>query len=218
MLFRSGEFEVIGIAANAKYESVWDKPEPYVYFAGAQARTPAGNLVLRTAAPPATLIPAARQAFQAAGGRAAWLDAVTGEGLLDRALAPERALTGLLAAFAALAATLAAIGLYGTVSYSVRQRTREIGIRAAMGAAPRTIFLRILGDAALVAAAGGAAGMAATAALAPLLRAHVRDLSVYDPLAWTAAALLAGLATLAAAVAPARRAARLDPLRALREQ
>jgi putative ABC transport system permease protein len=134
-----------------------------------------------------------------------------------RSVAQPRFRTVLLGAFAALAFLLCSIGVYGVMGYSVAQRTHEIGVRMALGAGARQVVGMVLGQAARMMLIGVAAGTIAAFAATRLLRTLLFGVSVTDPLAFVAAvALLAGVALLASYV-PARRAAKVDPMVALRE-
>jgi ABC-type antimicrobial peptide transport system permease subunit len=122
----------------------------------------------------------------------------------------------ILAAFGLLAITLASVGLYSVMAYSVMRRTREIGIRIAIGARPEMVVRQVLGKSMRLAAAGLALGSAASAVLMRFVASQVKDVSPYDGWTFSAVALLLTTVALAAALAPARRAARIDPLTALR--
>jgi ABC-type antimicrobial peptide transport system permease subunit len=137
--------------------------------------------------------------------------------LVDRSAAQRRFVMLLLSGFAAAALLLAAVGIYGTVSQAVAQRTREIGLRMALGASPGETLLLVFTQAFRLALVGIAAGTITAAALAQLLRKALFEVRPLDPPAFAlAAATLAAFAALACYV-PARRATRVDPLVALRE-
>ena len=138
--------------------------------------------------------------------------------LLGRGLSRERLLARLAGVFGVMALLLAAIGLYGVVAYSVTQRTNELGIRLALGARPRAVWLMVLRDSLAMVLAGLALGILLWLPLQGLVRSMVFGLSTRDPLTLAAAALVLGLVGAAAASFPARRAARVDPAQALRAQ
>jgi putative ABC transport system permease protein len=145
-------------------------------------------------------------------------DVATTRELVERSAASRRFVMRLLAVFAAAALLLAALGIYGVVSHGVGQRTREIGIRMALGATPRDIRRLILSSGTAVVAGGLAAGIACALAVMRLLRSLLYDVSPRDPVALAAAAAILGAVALAAHWLPARRAARVAPVEALREE
>ena len=125
---------------------------------------------------------------------------------------------GLLGAFAAIAVVIAAVGLYGVIAYAVSQRTHELGIRVALGATPRRIRGMVLRQVGRMVLVGGAVGIAAALALGRAARSLLYGLEGHDPAVVTAAAGVLALVALLAAYIPASRAARVDPMRALRAE
>jgi putative ABC transport system permease protein len=138
------------------------------------------------------------------------------EQLLENSGSPRRFNLSLLGIFAGLALTLAAIGIFGVVAYSVSQRTREIGIRLAYGAEPSDVLRMILLQCSRLIVMGVAAGLVAAAALARVMESLLAGVSSRDPLTFIAVAIVVTLAALAASYIPARRATRVDPIVALR--
>lgn len=126
-----------------------------------------------------------------------------------RSCGPAFALAGLFAAV---------VGIYGVNAYTVSRRTREIGIRLAVGASPRDVTRLVLRDAAVVVTTGAAAGLALAIALGSLVRSWLFGVAVLDPVAWVVAALVLGGAATAASYLPARRAMAIDPIAALRQE
>jgi ABC-type antimicrobial peptide transport system permease subunit len=176
------------------------------------------TLMMRTSGPPQALVPEVRQELAALDrdlppGRFRTLDEVAA-GSLDQ----KRFLLRLLAGFALVALTLAAVGVYGVMSYTVGERIPEIGVRLAVGASPRDIVRLILKEGSLLGAAGVVIGLVLAAAGAGTLRTLLFQVPPRDPLSLAAVAILLLLATLAAAWLPARRASRTDPLKALRAE
>jgi putative ABC transport system permease protein len=136
--------------------------------------------------------------------------------LVEQSVAQPRFRTLLLSTFALTSVCLAAVGIFGVLSYLVSERTREIGIRMALGARPRTIFRDVLVQGGLLVAAGSVLGLAAGAALSRWIRGLLFEVSPADPVTLTAAALALAAVALVAALIPARRATRVNPATALR--
>jgi putative ABC transport system permease protein len=124
----------------------------------------------------------------------------------------------LLGAFAALSILLASVGIYGVMAYVVARRTRELGLRVALGASPRTLFAQVAGRGLVLTAIGGAIGMAGALAAGRLLSGLLFDTAAADPLTIGVVAVLLPTITLAACAVPARRAARVDPIATLRAE
>jgi ABC-type antimicrobial peptide transport system permease subunit len=131
-------------------------------------------------------------------------------------MAPARIAAVMLAAFAAATLALGLIGIYGVLSYSVGQRSREIGIRLALGASPGAVLWMVLREALVLSCAGAAVGLAAAFALSRLMSTMLFGVPPHDPATYILAAVAAPCAALAAAWAPARRAMRVDPAASLR--
>jgi len=140
------------------------------------------------------------------------------EDVIRGALAERRFAMRLLAIFAGVALALAAIGVYGVMAYSVQQRTREIGIRVALGARPADVLRLLLGHGLLLTAAGVVTGLLAALAATRAMSALLFDVSARDPLVFGGIALLLCAVAVAACTIPAGRAARLDPVQALRAE
>jgi putative ABC transport system permease protein len=210
------EAEVVGVVGNVRFNTL-DRDMPRVmYWPQAQLANAFMALLVRTSGPPLSLVPAVRQELAALDrdlppGRFRTLDEVAA-GSLDQ----PRFLLRLLAAFALVALALAAVGVYGVMSYTVGERIPEVGVRLAIGASPGDIVRLILGEGLALGAAGIALGLVLTAAGAGALGTLLYEVPPRDPVSLAAVAALLLLATLAAAWLPARRAARTDPLKALR--
>src|SRR5258707_7640448 len=136
--------------------------------------------------------------------------------VMDDSLFLERMVAALSVAFGGLATLLAAIGLYGVMSYSVARRTREIGIRMALGAERGSVMWLVLKEVALMVGIGVAVGLPLAFALSRLVQSQLFDLSAHDPIALAVSAAILGAVALAAGYLPARRATRVDPMLALR--
>ncbi len=208
--------EVVGLARDSRYESVWESGEPYLYLSAIQWQRPVSNFLVRTVAPPQGLMAAVRRQWEAAASQAPLNGMEAGEGLLALAVAPQRLAALLLGAFGLLALFLATVGLYSVMAFSVGRRTREIGIRLAIGARPASVLRDVLRSALAMAGIGLSLGTVACLALMRLLASQVRDVSPYDGVTFLVVALLLVAVSAAAALAPAVRASRVDPAQALR--
>ena len=140
------------------------------------------------------------------------------DALLARAVSRPRFVMTLLGVFAVVAAVLSAAGLYGVVAYAVQQRTREVGVRIALGARPSSVVGLIAREGVWLIALGIVLGAAASGALARLLSSFLYGVSPYDPVAFTVAPVLLAAVAVLAIVVPARRASRVDPVVALRAE
>jgi putative ABC transport system permease protein len=209
-------FEVVGVTADVRIDSLTDPPGPRIYFSFAQRSHPRETLVVRTAASPAALAPVLRAAVGAAHPDVSIVDLMPLDEQVRRSLFQRRMHAEIAGLFGVLGLLVAAVGLFGLLSYTVSQRTREIGIRMAVGAGRRDVLRLVLGQGMALVGIGLAVGLAASLLLTPLLARLLFGVAVADPLTFlTVPALLLAVAFLACWL-PARRAARLDPLAALR--
>ncbi|HEX4438665.1 MAG TPA: ABC transporter permease [Thermoanaerobaculia bacterium] len=210
---------VVGVVGDVRHFDAASPSRPQMYLPQSQATDSLLVLVVRSpGASTATLADAVRAAVRELDPTVPIYDVATTRELVDRSAAPRRFVMKLLAAFAAAALLLAALGIYGVVSHAVGQRKREIGIRVALGATPRDIRRLVLSSGAAVVGAGLAAGIVAALAVARLMRSVLYEVSPRDPLALTLAAATLAAVALAAHWLPARRAARVAPIEALREE
>jgi putative ABC transport system permease protein len=175
------------------------------------------TFAMRTSLDPGTAIAAARRDVQAVDRDLALTSVTTLQDIVEEALGDYRFRTALLSAFAATALFLAALGIYGVLAYAVSQRSRELGIRLALGARPRELFAMVVGDGMRPVIAGAIVGVAGAIASSTLIKSLLFGVAAVD--AGTYAVALATLAAVAltACAVPARRATRVDPLVALRE-
>jgi predicted permease len=210
---------VIGVAKDSKYNAVGEDPQPFIYEPLAQNYTPAAALHVRAStADAAGLAAIVRREVQQIDPTLSLFNIRTLEEQVGLSLQPQKMNVVLLTIFGTLALLLAAIGLYGVASYSVSQRTREIGVRMALGAPRSNVLGLVLGRAMILVGAGLILGLAAAYPVAGLMRALLVGVDARDPI--TFAATAAGLATVAllASYLPALRATRIDPLVALRSE
>jgi predicted permease len=211
------EYEVIGVVSDYKVETIGEKPTPYIHYAIGQRAFSGEVLMARTAGDAGALVTAMKREILSLEPNAVFIEATTMEGQVDATLLPAMlaAQTGSLVGV--VATILAAIGLYGVIAYAVARRTREIGIRMALGAAPRGVVTMVMRQGLTVTAFGVLTGIALSWPAARAISAGLYGVSAFDPLAWmSAVGVVLGSAALANYV-PARRAARVDPSVALRQ-
>lgn len=208
--------EVVGVARNVKYRTLGEAPEAHIYLPYSQHPDDSRTLVVRTLGDPAPMIAEIQRHIHNFDPAAQGFFARTMTQHIGLAMLPARMSSTLAAGFGALALLLAVVGLYGVVAYTVAQRTREIGIRIALGAQPGDVLRLMLGHGARLITAGIVAGAIAAFALARFFSGLLHGVSVLDPSVYAGAvALLAGVG-LTACYLPARRASRVDPMVALR--
>jgi predicted permease len=230
--YKQGEVEIVGVVADTKYMSQREELQPLVYTAWRQEASDIGEMhfALRTTVEPAALAPEVRRIIGELDNNLPVTEISTQSDRAQITLGQERLYARLFSFFGALALTLAAIGLFGVLAYSVSQRTKEIGIRMAFGARARNVILLVVWQGMKLVLLGLAVGAALGYALMrPLVseyigasgwqKAIIKQLygvTVADPLTLIAMALLLILVALVACWLPARRAAKVDPLVALR--
>jgi predicted permease len=207
---------VIGIARDAKYNAVAEDPTPFIYQPLRQNYSPAAVLHVR-AGGAAGLAAAVRREVQQLDPTLSVFDIRTLEDQVSDSLGPLRINVILLSIFGLLALVLASVGLYGVASYSVTQRTREIGVRMALGAQSSTVLRLVLVRGLFLVAVGLATGVAVAFVLSVLIPADLlTNIGARDPLTFAATSALLGGVALIASFIPAWRATRIDPLIALR--
>jgi predicted permease len=207
---------VVGVAEDAKYGSVWEEPQPHLYLAGWQSGSPAEYLAVRTRLNPAELAAAVRKAWGRLEPSVSLYDFQTADERVSLFLTPQRVAAGIFGAFGLLAIALASVGLYSLVAYSVLQQKREIGIRIAIGAQPRSVLAAILRKSMRLTAAGLVLGGIGSLLLMRYLATQVKEVSPYDGPTYLLVALAMVSVTFVAALIPARRAMGVDPAIALR--
>jgi putative ABC transport system permease protein len=212
--------EVVGVVRDGKYLFVWESPRPMMFLPIEQEPTGTATLVVRTAAAPGDVASEVHRTMRGIDSEVLVSGVQTMESHLDHGNAfiifrMGALLSGL---FGALGLLLAAVGLYGVISYYVAQRAHAIGVRMALGAQRSDIVARVLARAIRLAAGGAVVGVAVTAAIARLIGPLLLGVSPYDPTTYVSvAAILIGVAVLAALV-PARRAVTVDPIECLRAE
>ena len=217
VLRRHGLTTVVGVARNSSINGVAEDP-PFIYEALKQDYTPAGAIHVRAAGDAAGFATAVRQAIREIDPTLSMFDVRTLEEQVDQSLQQQRMNVILLTTFGGLALLLAAIGLYGVASYAVAQRTREIGVRMALGAQPSSVLGLVLGNGLALVGIGLGLGLAIALALAGAMQTLVVGVNARDPVTFIVTPAVLGAIALLATYIPARRATRIDPLIALRTE
>ena len=211
---------VVGVTADVRHIGLGEPPRPEIFANSMQAPLawPSLELVVRAFGDPAALAEPVRAALRAADPNVPVRRVNTLDAIVSKSIVEPRLYTLLLGAFAALAMVLAAIGLYGLIAYSVTQRTHELGVRVALGASRGEIVRLVIGQGMRLALAGAAVGLAAALATARLLAGLVKGTEPNDPATLVAVVTVLLAVAAAATYLPARRAARVDPMTALRAE
>jgi len=204
---------IVGVVGDTKYAQLRRKTAPIIFL---PLVSNGAHFELRSAANPTALVKNVREIVSQAGNNLPLTDVRTQTEQIDRILFQERLMSRLSSFFAALALALACIGLYGLLSYEVARRTRELGIRVALGAHHRDLSRLVIGQGILLALIGAAIGIAAAVGVTRFMSAMLYDVRANDPLTMVAVAALLILVAFAACYIPARRAMKVDPMVALR--
>ncbi|MFI5178481.1 MAG: FtsX-like permease family protein, partial [Vicinamibacterales bacterium] len=210
-------WEVVGVIADEHTGGLEFSTRPVMYVPLEQSPSTFVSLVVRAEVDAETLSRAIGTAVHEIDRTQAVTDVRTLDQLKSESAAPNRLRTGLLATFAALALLLSGVGIYGVISYTVAQRTREIGVRAALGASSGALLRMVLTSGMGLAVAGLALGLVGALALTRVLGSLLSGVGARDPLTMTVSAVVLTLVALLACYVPARRAAKLDPISALRD-
>jgi putative ABC transport system permease protein len=219
--------EVVGIVGDVKVDSLHEtRPVDTIYEAVNQVTAPTGQtwesfgltMTVRTKSDPHTAISAVTEAIHQVGPDIPVTDVLSMDDVIAQSMSPQRFNMMLLAAFAGLALLLAAVGIYGVLSYTVRRRVREIGIRMALGASQSDILQLVVSDGMKPILTGVAIGLTAALALSRLVASLVFGVPATDPLTFTVVALLLVAVGIVANTLPAYRATRVEPVQTLREE
>jgi putative ABC transport system permease protein len=210
--------EIVGVVGDVRQHGLSVDVTPHVYAAWDQWPLDEITVVMRSRGDPAVALKAARAAVLSLDRDLPVYDVFTLESMIDRALGQPRFYVLLLTIFAALAVVLAVVGIYGVIAYTVQQRTREIGIRIALGASHGTVVGMVVRRGLLLALAGIALGSAGAYAMTRVLQSLLYGVGARDPMTFVAVAALLGAVAVLASWLPARRAARVDPLAAMRAE
>jgi putative ABC transport system permease protein len=208
--------EIIGVVGNVRYDSLTDESPPAVYFPHPDLTYSFMTLVIRTDREPAAIAPAVQREIRTIDPNQPVSDVRTMNQVMSESVSRSRFNTLLLGLFAGLATLLSAVGIFGVMNYSVALRTREIGLRLAVGAQPRQVLLLVLRQGLLLTIVGVGLGLVAAFALTRLLSGLLFGIGVVDTTTFTTISILLVTVSLLACYLPARRAMKIDPLRALR--
>ena len=208
--------EIVGVVGNVRYDSLIDESPPAVYFPHSDLTYSFMTLVIRTDGEPAAIAPAVQREIRSLDPNQPVSDVRTMNQVMSEWVSRSRFNTLLLGLFAGLATLLAAVGIFGVMNYSVALRTRELGLRLAIGAQPRQVLLLVLRQGVLLTVLGVVIGLAAAFALTRLLSGLLFGVEAGDPSTFTTISVLLVIVSLVACYLPARRAMRIDPLQALR--
>ena len=209
-------YEVVGIARDTKYRSLREPARMAMYLPYAQSYEATANLLVRTPIPVASIVESLRAAVREIDPGLPLYNVRTMAEHVDRSLYVDRLRAELIGYLAALALALAAIGIYAVVSFSVAERTREVGIRVALGANPNAVLRMMLGAGARLTLAGIAAGLVLSFWLTRKISSDLFGITATDPIALAGACTVLVTVALLATLIPARRATRIDPIVALK--
>jgi putative ABC transport system permease protein len=216
---RSRTFRIVGVARDHKRHGVLEQASPFIYFAAGQRGVQRYNFLLaRTTGDTPALLNGMRRELLAMEPSLVFMLSRTMDENLSVSLMPARVGALLATAFGGLGTLLAGIGLYGVIAFSVARRTREIGLRMALGATARAVLSMVMRQGFAIVAIGLVAGMILAAGAASALRGLLYGISPYDPIAWGLALFAMLMAAALANFVPARRAMRVDPMSALRTE
>jgi predicted permease len=209
---------IVGVVGDVRHTDLAEKVWPQMYLPQSQVTDSYVTLAIRTStSDPAALAPSVRSILKEADPTVPLYDVATLDALLEKSVARRRFVMLLLVGFAAVSLLLAAVGLYGVISYTVAQRTREVGLRIALGAGRSHIFRLVLGSGAMTVIAGVAAGLGASIVVMQFVRGQLFEVEPLDPMAIGTAVVILGIVATAAHLLPIRRALRVDPTIALRQ-
>jgi putative ABC transport system permease protein len=207
---------IVGVVADVRHTGLEEDPQPQLYFPSYDFGE--AFIAVRSSIPPATVANEIRRTLKSTDSNLAITDVHTMGDLVSTASARRRFQVSLLTAFAAIALLLALVGLYGLMAYSVSRRTREVGIRMALGAQRSDVLLLVLKKAALLLGLGVVSGLIASWFATRILKTFLFGVGEHDPMTIFSVCTLLAICGLIAALMPARRAASVDPMQALRSE
>jgi predicted permease len=210
-------WEIVGVVGDVQARALGRRIQPMVYLPFAFSWNGTASVVARTSVDPMTLAEPVRRAVLSLDSEQPLANVRSLSEVISRSLAQRRLVLSLLAGFALSALLLAALGLYGVIAYAVSQRTREIGVRAALGARRSDVLALVVGQGARLACAGIGIGLLGAFALTRVLADQLYGVNATDPATFGTVTVVLLVVALLAAWIPARRAARIEPMTALRE-
>ncbi len=210
--------QVVGIVGDVKSAGLNEPNPPHIYMPLRQWPVASMTMILKTAVPPMALAEAVRREVYALDGNLPVSNLRTLDAIVAASISQQRFYMLLLTIFAAVALLLAAVGIFGVLSYAVSQRTREIGIRMALGAQGHSVITLVVRQALTLVACGVGAGLAAGLALSQTMAKMLFDVTPTDPATYAAVSAVLAVVALMASYLPARRATRVDPIVALRAE
>jgi ABC-type antimicrobial peptide transport system permease subunit len=209
--------KVVGVARDSKYQSVRERPKPFFYVPRRQNFSVGAGLYVRTPLSTETMATALAREVHALDESLAPYEVITMQEQVDRSTSAQMVAVTLVGVLGGLALLLAAIGLYGVMSYAVSQSTRELGLRMALGAGAANVWRLVMSRGLALVTGGVLLGVAAALGLTRLMGNYLFNVSPRDPLAFGVAFAVMTIAALAACFFPAWRATRTDPARVLRD-
>ncbi|HXB69033.1 MAG TPA: ABC transporter permease [Candidatus Acidoferrales bacterium] len=216
--FFNPTLQIVGVAKDIRHSALENAPDPCLFLPQAQQPSGLAALVIRTSGDPRALIPAVKEQIRSVDPNQGAQDIATMEQVMSDAIARPRLQVTLMCIFGLLALSLACVGIYAVISYSVEQRTREMGIRLALGAAPDGIRRLVLREGGVLAAAGIGIGLVAARALTGYLSTLLYTVKPTDSLVFAGVSAVLAAAAMAGCYFPARRATRVDPAVVLRDE
>jgi ABC-type antimicrobial peptide transport system permease subunit len=209
--------EIVGVVGDVQHYRLGDASVPQIYVPFVQRPTRGITFVLKTSVAPGGVVAGVREAIRGVDPDQPLVGLETVGSVLDGAVSLPRFRTLLMSLFGLAALVLAVVGLYGVLAYSVSQRSREIGVRVALGASRRSVLGLVAREGGALVATGLLVGLAGAVALSRLLESMLFGVGAHDPLVFVVVPLVLGGVAVVAMLIPARRAARVDPVRALSE-
>ncbi|MFN2445229.1 MAG: ABC transporter permease [Vicinamibacterales bacterium] len=218
MLTSGSSFDIVGVSADHKTQTVGESPLPVIYFAATQRPSAGYVMVARAAGEETALVARMRETLFALEPNLLLIESGTMRRQVAATLFPVRVATTLVSLFSALGLLLAAVGLYGVIAFTVARRTRDIGIRLAVGASRSQVLALVMRQGSTLALVGTLAGFVLAAAATKVIEGALYGVAVADPVTWSGAAVVLLTISAVANLLPAVRAMRIDPARALRAE